>query len=78
VHKFRLFLALLDAWHQQPEALLVKPVGLPQPLERHRTDNVLNGAKRLNDWNAWNGLIPVVNGAQRLNVWNGWNWLLFR
>jgi hypothetical protein len=27
----------------------------------------LNGAKRLNDWNGSNGLIPVMNGAQRLN-----------
>ena len=43
--------------------------------------NVLNGAKRLNDWNDWNGLIPVMNGAKRLNpsielragVWNVWN-----
>jgi hypothetical protein len=23
----------------------------------------LTGAKRLNDWNIWNGLIPVMNGA---------------
>jgi hypothetical protein len=35
--------------------------------------DVLNGAKRLNDWNAWNGLIPVMNGAKRWNVWNNWN-----
>jgi hypothetical protein len=33
----------------------------------------LNGAKRLNDWNAWNGPIPVMNGAKRLNDWNVWN-----
>jgi hypothetical protein len=38
--------------------------------------NALTGAKRLNDWNAWNGLISVMNGAKRLNDWNDWNWLL--
>ena len=32
-----------------------------------KSRNVLNGAKRLNDWNAWNGLIPVMNGAKRWN-----------
>jgi hypothetical protein len=35
--------------------------------------NGLNGAQRLNDWNVWNGLIPVMNGAKRLNGWNDWN-----
>jgi hypothetical protein len=33
--------------------------------------NDLNGAKRLNDWNDWNGPIPVMNRAKRWNVWNG-------
>ena len=30
--------------------------------------NVLHEAKRLNVWNDWNGLIPVVNGAERLTA----------
>jgi len=48
----------------------------PQSLGRASISlNDLNGAKRLNDWNNWNGLIPVVNGAKRLNGWNDWNWL---
>ena len=34
---------------------------------------MLNGAKRLNDWNGSNGLIPVMNGAKRWNGWNDWN-----
>jgi hypothetical protein len=28
-----------------------------------RTDPVVNGAKRSNHWNIWNGLIPVMNEA---------------
>jgi hypothetical protein len=35
--------------------------------------NDLNGAKRLNVWNALNGLIPVMNGAKRLNGLNDLN-----
>jgi hypothetical protein len=27
--------------------------------------NDLNGAKRLNDWNIWNGLIPVTDAHDR-------------
>ena len=25
--------------------------------------NDWNGVKRLNDWNVWNGPVPVMNGA---------------
>jgi hypothetical protein len=39
--------------------------------------NDLNGAKRLNDWNDWNGLIPVMNGAKRLNGLNDLNGLRY-
>ncbi len=35
--------------------------------------NDLNEAQRLNVWNVWNGLIPVMNGAKRLNGWNDLN-----
>jgi hypothetical protein len=34
--------------------------------------------ERLNDWNVWNGRVPLVSGAQRLNDWNVWDWLLHR
>jgi hypothetical protein len=56
----------------------------PQSLGRVSISlNDLNGAKRLNDWNNWNGLIPVMNGAKwwnpsielRAGFGNGWNGL---
>jgi len=33
----------------------------------------LNGAKRLNGWNALERTDPHENGAKRLNGWNHWN-----
>jgi len=44
-------------------------------LNRLCSINVLNGAKRLNVWNYWNGPVPIMNVAKRLNVLNDLNGL---
>jgi hypothetical protein len=41
----------------------LEQVELLERVEHAFACNILNGAKRLNDWNAWNGLISVMNGA---------------
>jgi hypothetical protein len=60
-------------WNWQRHLFAIGTTGTLELLEPTLAWNVLNGAKRLNDWNAWNGLIPVMNGAKRWNDWNGFS-----
>jgi hypothetical protein len=54
-----------------PDVVSLKRLELSGAVERleqlERTDPVVNGAKRLNNWNLWNGLVPVGSSWQRLN-----------
>jgi hypothetical protein len=54
-----------------PDVVSLKRLELSGAVERleqlERTDPVVNGAKRLNNWNFWNGLVPVGSSWQRLN-----------
>jgi hypothetical protein len=63
-----------------PDVVSLKRLELSGAVERleqlERTDPVVNGAKRLNNWNLWNGLVPVGSSWQRLNKSYPFNRLL--